>query len=243
MDSIPYDNEAFFAAYGQMARSRLGLAGAGEWADFQKLFPKLAGLRVLDLGCGYGWHCRYCAEHGAKSVLGIDSSAKMLEQAIQLTDHPAVSYKRVSISDYGYPAGCFDLVLSSLALHYVADYREICKKVYQTLVPGGQFLLSVEHPVFTAFGNQDWYYDSSGKILHWPVDHYFEEGPRQAIFLGQAIEKQHRTLTTYVSGLRQAGFHLTSLVEPQPPASMARFQGMENEHRRPMMLLLAARKD
>ena len=72
-----YDNERFFAEYAKMDRSRRGLAGAGEWHQLEPLFPPLQGLAVLDLGCGYGWHCQYAAGHGAARVLGIDGSERM----------------------------------------------------------------------------------------------------------------------------------------------------------------------
>lgn len=53
------DDQTFFEQYSQMPRSRQGLAAAGEWRQLKKLFPPLSGKSVLDLGCGYGWHCRY----------------------------------------------------------------------------------------------------------------------------------------------------------------------------------------
>ena len=67
-----FDNETFFEEYAKMARSVDGLEAAGEWHQLRPLFPALEGKTVLDLGCGYGWHCRYAAEQGAKAVLGID---------------------------------------------------------------------------------------------------------------------------------------------------------------------------
>lgn len=54
MKENKYDNEIFFEKYSQMARSRQGLKGAGEWSELQKLLPDFAQKRVLDLGCGYG---------------------------------------------------------------------------------------------------------------------------------------------------------------------------------------------
>ena len=74
MKENAYDNPAFFEKYSQMARSQLGLAGAGEWPTLQPMLPQFEGRRVLDLGCGYGWHCMYAADHGAASVLGVDIS-------------------------------------------------------------------------------------------------------------------------------------------------------------------------
>ena len=38
----------------------------------------MRGLRVVDLGCGFGWFCRWAREHGAASVLGLDVSENML---------------------------------------------------------------------------------------------------------------------------------------------------------------------
>ena len=59
-----YETERFFAEYAKMPRSRKGLEAAGEWRQLKPLFPPLSGKRVLDLGCGYGWHCRFAAEQG-----------------------------------------------------------------------------------------------------------------------------------------------------------------------------------
>lgn len=62
-----------------MARSVKGLDGAGEWPLFQALLPELVNKRVLDLGCGFGWHCRYAREQKAHPVIGVDISEKMLQ--------------------------------------------------------------------------------------------------------------------------------------------------------------------
>ena len=77
-----YDNSEFFAAYAEMGRSKGGLKAAGEWHQLQPLFPELQEKKVLDLGCGYGWHCKYAAQMGATEILGIDSSEKMIAKAV-----------------------------------------------------------------------------------------------------------------------------------------------------------------
>ena len=69
-----YDQERFFEEYAKMSRSREGLSAAGEWHQLKPLFPSLLGKAVLDLGCGYGWHCKFAAEQGAVRVLGLDLS-------------------------------------------------------------------------------------------------------------------------------------------------------------------------
>lgn len=237
-----YDRQAFFDQYCQMDRSVKGLSGAGEWHALKKLMPDLAGKRVLDLGCGFGWHCRWAMEQGAQSAVGIDLSERMLQEAKRRNPAPGIQYQRCAIEDYAYPPQAFDVVISSLALHYVADFDALCQKVAETLVLGGHFVFSVEHPIFTAQGPQDWLYDSAGTPLCWPVDRYFEEGKREAVFLGEQVVKYHKTLTTYVTTLLRCGFTLTGLVEPKPDPSMMDLPGMKDELRRPMMLLIAAER-
>lgn len=242
MKENKYDDDVFFEKYGQMNRSVQGLSGAGEWEELKKLLPDFAGKRVLDLGCGYGWHCIYAAEHGALKVLGTDISDKMLQVAKEKTRFQTVSYQKAAMEDLTFEPESFEVVLSSLALHYIEDYKSLVKNIARWLTPGGIFLFSVEHPVFTAYGTQDWYYGASGEILHFPVDRYFDEGEREAVFLGERVTKYHRTLTTYLETLSKEGFTLQHIVEPMPPKSMMDIPGMKEELRRPMMLLAAAEK-
>lgn len=242
MPENKYDDPVFFQKYSQMLRSKAGLAGAGEWEMFQKLLPNLAGKHVLDLGCGYGWHCIYAAERGAASVIGVDLSERMLAIAKEKTSYPQVSYLRQAIEDMHFAADSFDLVLSSLAMHYVPCFTQVLQCVHKCLRAGGCFVFSVEHPLFTAQGPQDWHYDEAGNIQHFPVDKYFCEGARQTCFLGETVTKYHRTLTTYLDGLLQSGFILQRVVEPQPPQRMLALEGMRDELRRPMMLIVSAQK-
>ena len=67
-----YDDPHFFQEYAKMDRSQGGLPAAGEWHQLQPLFPPLEGKAVLDLGCGYGWHCKYAARRcwGSTSATG-----------------------------------------------------------------------------------------------------------------------------------------------------------------------------
>ena len=197
---------------------------------------------MLDLGCGYGWHCAYAADQGAASVIGVDLSAKMLETARQKNARPQVQYQQGAIEDVAFPDGSFDVVLSSLALHYVEDYVGVVQNVHRMLRPGGVFLFSCEHPVFTAEGSQDWTYNPDGSIAHFPVDNYYYEGRRTARFLGEEVTKYHRTLTTYLMSLLQNGFAITAVAEPMPPREMWDIPGMKDEMRRPMMLIVRAVK-
>lgn len=211
--------------------------------ELERLLPDFTDKCVLDIGCGFGWHCIYAAAHGAASVTGVDLSEKMQAVAKEKTDSPAVTYLCMAMEDMDFAPESFDAVISSLAFHYTPDFRAVCEKVRRFLTPGGSFVFSVEHPVFTAQGPQNWVYDEDGKQLHWPVDSYFAEGTRTAMFLGEEVTKYHWTLTSYVGSLLATDFTITGLVEPQPPEHMLKsVSGMSDELRRPMMLMLSARK-
>ena len=238
-----YDDEIFFEKYAQMNRSKFGLEAAGEWATLRPMLPDFRGKRVLDLGCGYGWHCEYAAENGAASVTGVDISEKMLAVARARTRHANARYIRAAIEDADFQPESFDVVISSLALHYIEDFAAVVRAVRRFLAPHGVFVFSAEHPVFTAQGAQQWHYNADGSIAHFPVDGYYYEGRRDALFLGEHVVKYHRTLDTYINALLANGFELTGFAEPRPTERMlAEISEMRDEMRRPMMFIVSAVK-
>ena len=237
-----YDNEKFFEEYAKMSRSKNGLSAAGEWHLLKPMFPQLKGKNVLDLGCGYGWHCKFAAMQGAERVLGIDSSEKMIEQAKRRNSDVKTEYRICRIEEYGYPEDTWDCVVSNLALHYIDDIAEVFQNVRKTLKTGGVFIFNIEHPVFTAGVSQDWIYSEEGEPLYWPIDDYFVSGERHTRFLGCDVVKRHHTLTQILKGLLDNGFELLAVEEATPPKEMADLPEMKNELRRPMMLLVKAAK-
>ncbi len=243
MKQNKYDDPEFFSSYSRMPRSVGGLDAAGEWHAFRSLLPDLRDRRVLDLGCGFGWHCRYAREQHAGRVVGVDLSERMLERAREITRDPGIDYRLAAIEDVEFPAGDFDVVLSSLALHYVERLDRVCRSVHHFLAPGGCFVFSVEHPIFTAVAAQDWCRGPNGEPLHWPVDDYQNEGIRHTHWLAEDVVKYHRTLATYVNSLLDAGFRIVRVLEPEPSREMlVERPELRDECRRPMFLLLAAEK-
>lgn len=239
-----YDEPDFFAGYAKLPRSEHGLAMVYEWAAFQRLLPEsFAGSRVLDLGCGLGYFAREATKRGAVSVVGVDLSERMLEEARRRTSDPAIRYTRASLEAYEAEPGSFDLVVATLSLHYIADYAGLVRRVATWLVPGGRFAFSVEHPIFTAHGSSDWYRTAEGAPLHWPVDRYRDEGERRTKWFVDGVVKYHRTVETYVNALLDAGLRLVRLEEPEADeALLAVKPEWRQENRRPPFLLLAADK-
>jgi SAM-dependent methyltransferase len=237
-----YDNPEFFEGYSRLSRSVEGLDGAAEWPALKALLPELRDLRVVDLGCGFGWFCRWARQQGAAAVHGIDVSEKMLARARAATTDAAITYLEADLEGAELPEAAFDLAYSSLALHYVEDLGGLLAKVRRALAPNGRLVFSVEHPIFTAPTHPGWSVGVDGRKI-WPVDSYLCEGPRRTDWLAKGVIKQHRTLATYINLLLRLGFTLSHIEEWGPTdEQIAARPALDDERQRPMFLLVAARR-
>jgi ubiquinone/menaquinone biosynthesis C-methylase UbiE len=206
-----YDDQAFFKEYIQLPRQVSGLGAAPEWPALRALIPKPSGSRFLDLGCGFGWACRWARQSGAEVVQGVDVSENMLSKAKEFPEDPAITYVKADLETIQLPPQSYDIVFSSLALHYLKNLPELIAQVYQTLKPGGTFVFSAEHPIYTSPRNPNFTLDAEGQYI-WPLDGYLDEGPRTTNWLAEGVVKQHRTLASYVSLSLEAGFTLSAMV-------------------------------
>jgi SAM-dependent methyltransferase len=234
-----YDDETFFAGYSQLPRSVGGLDGAPEWPSLRALLPDLSGRRVLDLGCGFGWFCRWAREQGASAVLGVDLSDRMLARAKRETRDPAISYVKADLERFTPDPRAFDLVYSSLAFHYIEDLAGLLARIHEALTEDGRLVFSAEHPVTTAPAKPGWSTDGEGRSV-WPVEGYLEEGPRSTDWLAKGVIKQHRTLATYANLLIRAGFAISHVEEWSPSLEqVATHPEWARERARPFFLLMA----
>jgi SAM-dependent methyltransferase len=174
-------------------------------------------------------------------VLGVDPSARMLALAAR-QPAPGARYRRDSAETVALPPGSLDLVVSSLALHYVADYGSLVHRIACWLRPEGHLVFSVEHPVCTARDPMTGWVAADGGTV-WPVDDYASETSRTQRWLGADVTKHHRRLSTLVGGLLAAGLTLTGIDEPYPDGdTVVRRPDLADHRRRPPLLLLRARK-
>jgi SAM-dependent methyltransferase len=236
-----YDNVEFFQGYGQLRRSVDGLDGAPEWPALRALLPELRGRKVLDLGCGYGWFSRWAKENGAARVLGIDVSEKMLARARSFSDDPAVSYLQADLELVVLPKGVFDLIYSSLTLHYIEALKRLLTEVHGALVSGGRFVFSVEHPIYSSAADEGWSVGARGRRI-WSIEGYLNEGVRSRDWLTKGVVKQHRTIGAYVNLLLGVGFELSYLEEWGPSEQqIAKWPALAEDRERPAWLLISAR--
>lgn len=76
------------------------------------------------------------------------------------------------------------------------------------------------------------------------IDHYQSEGVRETTFLTENVVKYHRTFSTYITDVIQAGCAVKDVKEPMPSDEMLKNDpALRDENRRPMFLILSAEKE
>lgn len=159
----------------------------------------VAGLSILDVGCGTGRHSLPLIKAGA-NVVGVDFSAEMLAVASrrfeewQLTVDPRTAvrglgeFRQHSLPDqFPFADQSFALVIMGLVIEHVADLDAVMREAFRVLKPGGRCLVSALHPERTAAGQRARFLDPSTGLR-------------------TPIATIHRTEKEYLSPARSAGF-------------------------------------
>ena len=120
---------------------------------FFRMVGELAGQRVLDLACGFGFYTRQLKRRGAAQVVGVDISPEMvrLARAKEQEDPTGVEY-RVGDAIHLPLLGPFDLVTAVYLLNYAESKDQMlgmCQSAYDNLVAGGRFVAYTINPAFT----------------------------------------------------------------------------------------------
>ncbi|MBN2304244.1 MAG: class I SAM-dependent methyltransferase [Anaerolineae bacterium] len=177
------------------------------------------GLKVCDLGCGEGTLTRMLAERGAL-VTGVDISTQLLDVAREQTQNEQVQYVLDDAQTLAtQPDHAFDLVVSNLAVMDIPDLVAVYAAVHRVLCAGGRFVFAMTHPCFQSPGTTV-ETDHQGCFLARRIDRYATEGfwrSDYAAGIRGRVGAYHRTLSTVINGLINAGFTLTRLIEPTGP--------------------------
>lgn len=113
------------------------------------LLPPISGLDVVDLGCGTGrWLARFVSRD-PKSLVGVDFSAEMLEQAERKLGGAA----RLLVGDCeNVPlfSACADLIVCSFVGSYIQNLGNFTEQIRRMLRPGGSVFFTDLHPATVA---------------------------------------------------------------------------------------------
>lgn len=198
------DYDAFAAAY-QADNENNAWNAHYERPAILALAGDVAGLRVLDAGCGGGAHAAALIDRGA-ILTGVDASAGLLEIARRRLEGRA----RLMLADLNEPLpfedGAFDLVIASLVMHYLADWSLPLAEFNRVLSESGRLVFSTHHPFMD--------HDLAGHDSYFETYRFSETWQRG----GRAIAMRfwHRPLHAMFDALKSAGFHIDVLSEPQP---------------------------
>jgi SAM-dependent methyltransferase len=236
-----YDDPRFFGEYARMRERARGLHEAVIVPWLPELLPDLTGKKVVDLRCGDGWFCRYAAGAGARAVVGVDPSSRMLELARERTSDVRISYRHAFAEDVEFPPASADVVVSILALHYVADLDPVLAGIAGWLDHGGALVEIVEHPIFTSQHERSGWMTVQGRHAAWPVSDYFDEGARTTTWFVDGVVRYHRTLATIVNAIRGVGLTIDQVAEPRStPAAVESTPEWADELVRPAILGIRA---
>lgn len=173
-----------------------------------ELLGDVAGLRVLDAGCGPGLYAEALLERGAE-VVGFDASSAMVELARErVGDRAEIRVARLD-EPLPYPDASVDLVVCALAIHYVADERAAFAEMRRVLRPGGAAVVSTQHPTTDWLRKGGSYFDRVLETDAWSMLSGRHE-----------VQFWREPLSDLCAAATDAGFVIQRLVEPRPPESM-----------------------
>ncbi|MCK3658366.1 hypothetical protein A4G18_06515 [Pasteurellaceae bacterium Pebbles2] len=246
MQKSVYDTENFFELYQKLRANPISLNNIVEKPTMLSLLPDLAGKKLLDLGCGTGEHLALYFAHQLQFAVGVDLSAAMLTQAAKnLADFaPHFSLHQLAMEQLDCLAeDQFDVVSSSFAFHYMADFPALLKAISAKLKVNGQLIFSQEHPIVTAYqGGERWEKNEQKEQVAYRLNFYRDEGERDRSWFKQPFKTYHRTTATIINNLIQAGFQIEQLAEPMlvdQPEWQSEFKDLQH---RPVLLFVKARK-
>ena len=175
-----------------------------ERPSFLALLPDLNGKSVLDLGCGPGETIEYLLKEKCTKVTAVDISKAMIDIVKKRYRSKVNVYKQNL--NMGLPKekeSTYDLVGSSLTVHYIKNLNFLFKEVYRVLKKNGLFIFSTHHPLL------DFSYSKSGN--------YFKTEKLTQIWqtIGKPVEVSfyRRPLSSTFKALADAGFHITNVSE------------------------------
>lgn len=210
-----YDNDSFFENFKNIRDNDVNFNDLIETPILLAMLPNLRNKKILDIGCGMGQHAKQYSDMGAKSILGIDISEKMLSYAKEHNSADNITYIKMAMEDIDTIQGEFDLITSSLAFDYIENFDEMMRRCYNLLSNCGQLIFSMSHPFVTAWDGKYPRYTCSktGERIYANIRNYWVEGKRNIKWVVDDYELYHRTLSSLINSIIKVGFTITECQE------------------------------
>ena len=173
-----------------------------------ELVGEIAGLRVLDAGCGPGLYAEELLARGAELV-AVDGSAPMVELARERLGARAHVFRADLSESLPFAPSEFDLVVCALVIHHLADRAACLREFFRVLRPGGHVVLSTQHPTTDWLRKGGSYFETKEEEDTWHRD----GGEWRVRFWREP-------LTSLCAAIGAAGFLIERLVEPRPAEVM-----------------------
>lgn len=210
-----YDKKEFFDGYQNMREQQINANNLIEKPQMQEMLPKdVSGMTILDLGCGAGGLSKMLSDAGAKYVLGTDISKNMINEANKMAVKGKLEFKVMAMEEIDQIHKKFDMVVSSLAFHYVKDFEKLIKDISNLLKPNGLLVFSQEHPmrVCRVYSNeQSKQIDIDGKH-YFLISDYQNMGKRVYNWYGTNVEKYHRTMEYIINTLCNSNLNIEHIM-------------------------------
>ena len=184
------------------------------------LLGPVAGMDVLEIGCGAGDVCVELARRGAW-VTGVDVSDAQIALAQKRVESAGLPVRllQTDAADLSpLPDASFDAIVAVYVFPYLAEMVECLVECARLLRRGGRLIFAQDHPIRASFWDAEMQEES---IL--PTRSYFDNSPLRWNFAGSdaAMTSHHRTLEWWFFSLHEAGFAVKKLRELPLPDGWA----------------------
>lgn len=142
----------------------------------------------------------------------------VLENIAEDFSDSRITYINMAMEEISQLQEEFDIVISSLAFHYIEDFEGVIKAVYNVLDEKGIFIFSQENPLCTCHSRGErWTRDEHGNKLYLNLKDYGVEGERESVWF---VDKGKKIIFVISSGVFLGVSLLQRIVDFQKPTNL-----------------------
>lgn len=187
--------------------------------DLLRLIGAVDGRRVLDAGCGQGYLSRLLAATGAE-VTGIEAARSSYDYCVEVERERSQGIRFLRADLVSLPdelVRSFDVVVSSMVLGAIPDWRPAMRRCVDALRPGGRLVIALNHPCFEQLWGT-WKEHGAYRLTRY-LDEYEVPGMYAPDF--------HRPLAAYLNEVCRLGLRVLEVAEPRLDPAVAEASGID----------------